>query len=126
MITDPYNPKVREYFARAEHCGDLDNAATGYFADQGISIRLSAKFKDGTITALRFRAWGCPHVIAASEAVCRQFEGRPIVELEQFETAQIMLDLAVPVEKTGRILVLEDTVRSLGQAIRDQLSPTQD
>jgi hypothetical protein len=37
-----------------------------------------------------------------------------------------MRDLAVPVEKTGRILVLEDTVRSLGQAIQDRLSITQD
>ena len=33
-----------------------------------------------------------------------------------------MRDLAVPVEKTGRILVLEDTVRSLGQAIQDRHS----
>jgi len=126
LSADPYNSRVREYFARTEHCGDVSDGAVGYFEDQGMRIRLSAEVQDGTITRIRFRAWACPHLIAAAEAVCRQFEGRPATELEQFETGQIMQDLAVPVEKTGRILVLEDTVRSLGQAIQDQLSTTQD
>ena len=126
MSADPYNPIVREYFATTDHCGDIDGGAVGYFEDQGLRIRLSAEVADGMITRLRFRAWACPHVTAAAEAVCQHFEGRPAVELEHFETAQIMRDLAVPVEKTGRILVLEDTVRSLGQAIQDRLSTTQD
>jgi NifU-like protein involved in Fe-S cluster formation len=126
MSADPYNSVVREYFASTEHCGDVCDGAVGYFEDQGMRIRLSAEVEDGTITRLRFRAWGCPHVIAAAEAVCRQFEACQVTELEQFNTAQIMQDLAVPVEKTGRILVLEDTVRSLGQAIQDRSQTTQD
>ena len=127
MSADPYNSTVRAYFAAPLHCGDIPGGATGYFEDQGLRIRLSANVVDGVVVALRFRAWGCPHVIAAAEAVCRQFEGRPFTDLEQFETDQIMLDLAVPVEKTGRILVLEDTVRSLGQAIQNRITThTQD
>ena len=82
-------------------------------------IRLSAEVDNGVLRRLRFRAWGCPHVIAASELFCRRFEGRRVADLDEFETDPIIEDLAVPVEKTGRILVLEDTVRSLGQAIRD-------
>ena len=126
MIPDPYNSTVREYFAAALHCGDVPDGAVGYFEDQGTRIRLSAEVLDGTITCLRFRAWGCPHVIAAAEAVCRRFEGRRVAELEDFASGQIMHDLAVPVEKTGRILVLEDTVRSLGQAIKDRITGKQD
>jgi nitrogen fixation NifU-like protein len=126
LSADPYNRAVREYFADPKHCGDVRGGAVGYFEDQGIRLRLSAEVSSGKITRLAFRAWACPHVIAAAETVCRQFEGRPVAELEQFETGQIMGDLAVPVEKTGRILVLEDTVRSLGQAIQDRLSTTQD
>ena len=72
------------------------------------------------MTKLRFRAWGCPHVIAACEAVCRRYEGSAPAALEAFETARIMEDLAVPAEKTGRILIVEDTVRSLRAAIRDR------
>jgi NifU-like protein involved in Fe-S cluster formation len=126
LNADPYNSTVRAYFAEAEHCGDVSDGAVGYFEDQGMRVRLSAEVADGMITRLAFRAWGCPHVIAAAEAVCRQFEGRSAAELEQFASGQIMRDLAVPVEKTGRILALEDTVRSLGQAIQDHLSTTQD
>jgi nitrogen fixation protein NifU and related proteins len=119
MIQEPYNPTVREYFSDPAHAGDVENGATGYFEDQGLRIRLSAEVSARVLARLRFRAWGCPHVIAACEWFCRHFEGRPVADLDEFETGQIMQDLAVPVEKTGRILVLEDTVRSLGQAISD-------
>lgn len=119
-MTDPYNAMVRELFGNPAHAGDLEDAATGYFEDQGIRIRLSARVENETISALRFRAYGCPHVIAACEWIGSRFEGQPVSALEAFETGQIMADLAVPAEKTGRILVIEDTVRSLGQAIRDR------
>jgi len=122
MSADPYNSLVREYFGDTRHCGDVAGGAIGYFEDQGLRIRLAADIVDGTMSRLRFRAFGCPHVVAAAEAVCRQYEGRPVEELEQFDTAQIMQQLAVPVEKAGRILVLEDTVRSLGQAIQDRIT----
>ncbi len=119
MSSDPYNARVREYFADPQHAGGLKGAAMSYFSDQGIHIRLAATVSGERITGMRFRAWGCPHVIAAAEATCRQYEGRPVAALEEFTSAQIMQDLAIPIEKTGRILVLEDTVRMLGQAIRD-------
>ncbi len=119
MIGEPYNDVVREHFAHPGHAGDVPDGAIGYFEDQGLRIRLSAEVAAGVLNRLRFRAWGCPHVLAACEEFCRRYEGRPATDLEEFETARIMEDLAVPVEKTGRILVLEDTVRSLGQAIQD-------
>jgi len=119
---DPYNAVVRDCFARPGHAGDVsdEDAAVAFFEDQGVRIRLSATVVRDHIETLRFRAWGCPHVIAAAEAFCRQFEGRPAAELANFDTGQLMRDLAVPVEKTGRILVLEDTVRSLRAAIEDR------
>lgn len=122
MNIDPYNAVVRAYFDRPEHMGDVGGGAVAFFEDQGMRIRLSAKVVDGKVIKLGFRAWGCPHVIAAAEAFCRQFEGRSVAALEEFKTSQIMRDLAVPVEKTGRILVLEDTVRSLRAAIQDRIT----
>jgi NifU-like protein involved in Fe-S cluster formation len=120
MIDDPYNPTVREYFDSPLHCGTLKDAAVGYFEDQGLKIRLAASTAGGTILSMRFKAWACPHVIAAAEAVCRHYEGRETRDLENFPGEQIMQDLGIPIEKTGRILVLEDAVRSLGQAIKDR------
>ena len=126
MNYNPYNLAVRACFGSPDHAGDAAGDIVAFFEDQGMRIRLSANVSKSTITELRFLAWGCPHVIAAAEMFCRQYEGRPVAELELFETDQIMQDLAVPVEKTGRILVLEDTVRSLRAAIQDRLLSTQD
>ncbi|MBT8100469.1 MAG: hypothetical protein KJO82_11995, partial [Gammaproteobacteria bacterium] len=81
--------------------------------------------RDGQIEALRFMAWGCPHLIAACEAFCSAYEGRGVADLGGFSGAGLMQSLAVPVEKTGRILVLEDAVRSLGtQARQSSLAET--
>ena len=126
MNNNPYNSAVRACFGSPDHSGGGAGDIVAFFEDQGMRIRLSANVSKSTITELHFLAWGCPHVIAAAETFCRQYEGRPVAELELFETDQIMQDLAVPVEKTGRILVLEDTIRSLRAAIQDRLSSTQD
>ena len=117
MSADPYSPKVRELFAKPRHGGDLANATVAELAQQGIQIRLALSEADGQIESLRFQAYGCPHVIAACESFCRTFEGGPIAALEGFRAADIMRELSVPVEKTGRILVLEDAVSLLGQKI---------
>lgn len=123
MSADPYSALVREYFAGPEYCGDLEAASVVGVEDQGVRLRLSARCRDGRIEALRFRAWGCPHVIAACEALCRHYEGRSAEELGQFGVAEIMSTLSVPVEKTGRILVLQDAARALGQSISAGAAP---
>ena len=122
MSGDPYNAAVREAFSDPAHAGDVDAGIVAYFEDQGLCIRLSAELGGAVLTSLRFRVWGCPHVIAAAEWFCRNFEGAAVAALEDFQTSQIMQELAVPAEKTGRILVFEDTVRSLRAAIQDHLA----
>lgn len=123
MSSDPYSAEVRALFAELAHAGDLSDAAYAELDEQGVRIRLSATLKEGRLQSLRFRAWGCPHVLAACEAVCRAYEGRPAAELEQFRASEIMGNLSIPVEKTGRILVIEDTVQSLGRSICDRSVP---
>jgi NifU-like protein involved in Fe-S cluster formation len=107
---------VRELFAAPAHAGRLDGAAVSKVEDQGVRISLYADIGAGVARALRFQAWGCPHVIAAAEAFCAVYEGRPAAEMLEFSATDLMQSLSVPVEKTGRILVLEDAVRSLGSA----------
>lgn len=117
MSADPYNAAVRGLFAAPAHAGSLAGEATVLADDQGVRVELSASVADGRIAALRFRAWGCPHLIAAVERVCEFYEGEPVEALEKFPTARIMEDLAVPTEKTGRILVVEDAIQSLGRSL---------
>jgi len=85
-----------------------------------VRLELSAKLVGDRVEELGFRAWGCPHLIAAADAFCTGYKGQQLTHLEQFSAAGLMQTLAVPVEKTGRILVLEDAVRSLGAAARKQ------
>jgi len=118
MSNDPYSDRVRELFADAAHAGDLADAARVRADDQGVRIELSARCDAGLLETLRFRAWGCPHVLAAAESFCRDYEGRPCPDLLDFRAAEVMQTLPVPTEKLGRILVLEDAVRSLGQSVR--------
>ena len=116
MSTDPYSTRVRELFDAPEHAGRLDGAVRAERAEQGVRISLFADVERGRLKALRFLAWGCPHVIAMAEAVCVACEGLTTAELLDFSIADLMQSLSVPVEKTGRILVIEDAVRSLGSA----------
>lgn len=119
MSNDPYSDQVRALFDAPAHAGALDGGLTASVDDQGLRIRLSATTSNGDITALRFQAWGCPHLIAAAEAFCAAYERRPAADLLDFSAADLIQSLPVPVEKTGRILVLEDAVRSLGCICRE-------
>ncbi len=114
MSADPYSKRVRELFDAPAHAGHLDGASSVEVSEQGVRVRLYAKIEDGEARALRFRVWGCPHAIAAAEAFCAGYEGRAVADLLDFSASDLMQSLSVPVEKTGRILVIEDAVRSLG------------
>jgi len=118
MNVDPYSPMVRSLFAQPAHAGTLPGRPCVLVEDQGIAIELAAQVQHGSIQMLRFRASGCPHIIAAAEWVCSHYEGEPAASLESFTAAELRQTLAVPVTKSGRIIVLEDAVRELGAAIR--------
>lgn len=117
-----YNETVRRHFANPLHAGELPSeyarARTVEVSGGDARIVLSAGLSGGTLGALRYRVYGCPHLIAALEATCGRLEGRDAAELDAFSTAGLAELLDLPVEKAGRILLLEDAVRALSAAIR--------
>ena len=119
MSADPYSERVRQLFIEPRHAGSIEGAVITKADDQGVHLCLYATASGGRIEQLRFRAWGCPHTIAAAEAFCTGYEGSPVSALLEFQASGLMQSLPVPVEKTGRILVLEDAVHSLGNLLRD-------
>ena len=118
MQFEPYNALVREYFADTRHAGTLPDAISIAIDEQGVSVEMAASATEQTIKALRFRIRGCPHSVAACEAICRQLEGEKVERLEDFSVQDLMQSLAVPAAKSGRILLLEDVARQLGMALR--------
>lgn len=119
MSDDPYSDTVRCLFFDTPHAGRLPGAPSAAGTSDEVRIELSARVADGRLDALCFRAWGCPHVVAACEALCATLEGGPVSGLGDFRAAELVSALPVPTEKTGRILVLEDVAHSLGQTLRD-------
>jgi len=114
-----YNDAVRQYFFRPDHAGDLqdryDVSLTAEVSESahGAHVVLAAGIDGETVSALAYRVRGCPHLVAALELLCTKLENRPVAALEKLATADITQELGVPVEKSGRILLLEDAVAML-------------
>lgn len=114
-----YSDAVRRYFRAASHAGDLEADGVGCVtaaADEGgagARICLSGRAENGVWSVLRYRIFGCPHLIAAAEAVCERFEGCETDSVRSLPVDELLADLQIPVEKTGRLLLLEDAFRQL-------------
>lgn len=124
--TNAYNATVRRHFANPAHAGDLQTGyartfkAEAFESDAGCRVVLALAEDGGKLQTMRFRVFGCPHLIAAAEAVCAGFEGRPVAALREFAVQELMLSLDVPVEKTGRLLLLEDAVAALARLVQER------
>lgn len=119
MSRGEYSPLVRELFGQAGHAGDLpEGEGTAFQASRdeggsGCSIVVSGRTDGDRWLVLRYRVFGCPHLVAAAEWAARQFEGAGVESPAPFPVNTLIETLDVPVEKTGRILLLEDAYRAL-------------
>ena len=114
-----YNDSVVARFNKPPHAGVLSpGPGTAHHgraeeSPRGPRVLLSCRIDSDRLTQLRFSAWGCPHLIAAAELLCEELELRTVAELDDYDIGNIHKVLAVPVEKTGRILMLEDALEAL-------------
>jgi len=78
-----YSERLRELFHRRAHAGRLESA-THYgeagTPGQGPYVRLWLRGDAGVVRAARYQTYGCPAVIACSEALCEALEGRPFAD----------------------------------------------
>jgi NifU-like protein involved in Fe-S cluster formation len=81
--------------------------------EHGAWVRLEARIDGGRIVASAFTAWGCPHVLAAAAWLCEALPGLAIADAAAITARRMADELAAPAEKMGRLLVVEDALRSL-------------
>ncbi len=130
-MSTPYSELVRGYFANPVHAGHLPDeyndrvVAEAAESDGGARVVLSALVDGETIRLLRYQIFGCPHLIAATEAFCDDTEGQEISALIELDVRKLMERLAIPVEKTGRLFILEDAAKALHISV-SALTPEQD
>jgi hypothetical protein len=114
------SPLVRRYFeglpgagAMAPGPGVLQGTAGGPEHEAWVRFHIAI---DGAIvkTAL-FQAWGCPHTLAVTAWLTGQLPGRSMTDLVPGTPSEWLQALEVPVEKLGRLLVVEDALRAVFQ-----------
>ncbi len=107
-----YNELTRRYFVSAANVGELTGAgvfrgAAGSRA-QGTWVQFDLQISAGAVSAARFLAFGCPHTIAVSAWLAGSAVGRPVKPLLPVGVQELRDRFAVPVEKMGRLLIIED------------------
>lgn len=107
-----YNELTLRYFETAAAAGILTGPqvfrGTAGSRTSGTWVQFDLQVAAGIIQAARFLAFGCPHTIAVSAWVAENAAGnaaRPALP----ESVQALSErFAVPVEKRGRLLIIED------------------
>jgi NifU-like protein involved in Fe-S cluster formation len=125
-----YSPLVRELFDRLPHAGDLAPgpgvvaAGEAMALDRGAWVRFEARIEGGHIADCAFRAWGCPHTLAAAALVAGRMSGQPVGTRADLSARRLAAELAAPPEKLGRLLVVEDALAGmLAKAVALQSAP---
>lgn len=114
-----YSQAVRTLFRELAGAGDLaaedGKTASGEAAalDRLAWVRFAARIEGDRFADCRFRAFGCPHTLAAASLVAGRLRGAPLAAALSISAAGIARDLDAPAEKMGRLLVVEDALQAL-------------
>lgn len=90
--------------------GELLVGEAGGPADE-VWVRFHLRVRGGLVTAALFQACACPHTLAVAAWLTGQLPGRSREGLVPAAPAEWLDAMNVPVEKLGRLLVVEDALR---------------
>ncbi|HEX4025255.1 MAG TPA: iron-sulfur cluster assembly scaffold protein [Steroidobacteraceae bacterium] len=124
---DPLGREVWALFRALDHAGDppAPAAASTWLTGEagreqdGTRVRFALQLDGRRVIAARFRAYGCPHTLAACEWLARQLTGCELDARSPAGLARGIGDplewshrLAIPAAKLGCLLVIEDALRA--------------
>jgi nitrogen fixation NifU-like protein len=111
-----YSSEVRRRFVAPIRAGDISleaaDAVEGVAEDRslGVWVRFQIKIEGAQIARVRFRAYGCPHTLAAADRLAETLEGQRLDALTELDLQALAAELDVPREKFGKLLRLEDAL----------------
>jgi cysteine desulfurase len=115
---DTLNAEARELFSRLSGAGTLADA-TGIVlrgeagqATGEVWVRLHLRVSADTVIEARFQALGCPHTLATASWLATQLAGRKRPDVQPGSPQDWAQALGVPVEKLGRLLLIEDALHA--------------
>jgi NifU-like protein involved in Fe-S cluster formation len=121
-----YSPDVERRFGSPAAAGDIELGGPGLRVSGdaedrtlNVWIRFEVQVHDRTIREARFRAYGCPHTIAAASLAAESLRGAPVSALERLDVEGVLHTLNVPREKLGKLLRIEDAMRACAQRLAE-------
>jgi len=108
FLAQPRPPVAAAHVPRAE----LHSGRAGREAD-GTAVRFELEIASGTVKSARFTAYGCPHTVALVAWLCETLEGTRIGDPLPGGPIDWAEKFAVPAEKLGRLLIVEDALRAV-------------
>ena len=109
-----YGSEVEERFLSPSRVGEFEEGTPGLVSGEAqdrtlnVWIRFQVQVLDGAIRAARFNVYGCPYTVAAADWAAEGLEGRPGAALAKLEMRERRRALGVPLEKLGKLLLIED------------------
>lgn len=79
--------------------------------EQGARVEFEFQVEASRIVRGRFRAFGCPHLVAAASWVTDRLRGATREELGSWDWREAADALEVPPAKFGRLLTVQDALR---------------
>jgi len=118
-----YSSEVRQHFLSPYGAGVFDRSSLGVVSGEASDRTLNVwacfqvQVVDGVISSSRFQVFGCPHTLAAASWVSEWLEGRPAIILRQLNVRSLADTLEVPIEKFGKLLLIEDALLGCAKAL---------
>lgn len=82
----------------------------------GTWIRFILEVENATVREARVQVYGCPHTLAACNHIRQQLPGRRLDALQPGTPEQWRQAVNAPVEKLGRMLIIEDALTGIVRA----------
>jgi cysteine desulfurase len=120
LMARALNPLARRYFLAPARRLEFPEGV----APAGVRHGRAGRQEDGTVVlfelrmggeivkSARFSAYGCPHTLAVTAWLCEVLEGARLAAGPPGTPADWALKFAVPAEKLGRLLIVEDALRA--------------
>ena len=113
---DMYTQEVSEHFHNPSNVGtiaDADGVATIGSASSGEMIKLTLRIVDDVVIAAKFRAFGCPTVIACGSVLTELVSDRHISEAETISAEHISKALGgIPEDKLRFTVYAEQVLKT--------------
>ena len=80
--------------------------------EHGAEVEVALRLERGLVAEARFRAFGCPHLLAAASWATERLTGLAVEQVATWDWAEAARALDVPPAKFGRLITLQDAIRA--------------